>query len=52
MSEQSLLRPSTVMAAGTITSRITGVLRDISMTAALGFFLVSDTFHWATLYPT
>lgn len=51
MSEQSLLRPSTVMAAGTITSRITGVLRDISMTAALGFFLVSDTFSLGNSLP-
>ena len=38
----TLARNSAVMAAGTVVSRVTGVLRDVAMTAALGFFLVSD----------
>jgi len=39
------------MAVGTITSRITGVLRDVAMTAALGFFLVSDAFSLGNTLP-
>jgi putative peptidoglycan lipid II flippase len=51
-SESNLIGPSAVMAAGTVTSRITGVLRDITMTAALGFFLVSDAFSLGNSLPT
>ena len=32
-------RNSAVMASGTVVSRVTGVARDIAMTAALGFYL-------------
>ncbi|MCF8530676.1 MAG: murein biosynthesis integral membrane protein MurJ [Candidatus Nanopelagicales bacterium] len=52
MSERSLIGPSSVMAVGTVTSRITGVLRDITMTAALGFFLVSDAYSLGNSLPT
>ena len=52
MSERSLIGPSAVMAVGTVTSRITGVLRDITMAAALGFFLVSDAFSLGNSLPT
>ena len=45
-------RNSAVMAAGTVVSRITGVLRDVAMTAALGFFLVSDAFSLGNSLPT
>ena len=51
MSERALLGPSTVMAVGTVTSRVTGVARDITMTAALGFFLVSDAFSLGNSLP-
>jgi len=51
MSERALLGPSTVMAVGTVTSRVTGVVRDITMTAALGFFLVSDAFSLGNSLP-
>jgi putative peptidoglycan lipid II flippase len=51
MSERALLGPSTVMAAGTVTSRVTGIARDITMTAALGFFLVSDAFSLGNSLP-
>ena len=40
------------MATGTVTSRVTGVARDIAMTAALGFFLVSDAFSLGNSLPT
>jgi putative peptidoglycan lipid II flippase len=46
------MKPSAVMATGTIASRITGVLRDIAATAALGFFLVSDAFSLGNSLPT
>lgn len=52
MSERSLMKPSAIMAVGTVSSRITGVLRDITMTAALGFFLVSDAFSLGNSLPT
>lgn len=52
MSERSLVGPSAVMAVGTVTSRVTGVLRDITMAAALGFFLVSDAFSLGNSLPT
>lgn len=44
-------RSSAVMAAGTVTSRVTGVARDIAMTAALGFFLVSDAYSLGNSLP-
>jgi putative peptidoglycan lipid II flippase len=44
-------RNSAVMAAGTVVSRITGIARDIAMTAALGFFLVSDAFSLGNSLP-
>lgn len=47
-----LARNSAVMAAGTITSRVTGVMRDVAMTAALGFFLVSDAYSLGNSLPT
>ncbi len=51
MSERALLGPSAVMAVGTATSRITGVMRDMAMIAALGFFLVSDAFSLGNSIP-
>ncbi|MCX6422224.1 MAG: murein biosynthesis integral membrane protein MurJ [Actinobacteria bacterium] len=46
-----LLSSSAVMAAGTVASRVTGVMRDIAMTAALGFYLVSDAFSLGNTLP-
>ena len=37
---RSLIGSSAVMATGTVISRVTGVGRDIALTAALGFYLV------------
>ncbi|MEY2673092.1 MAG: putative peptidoglycan biosynthesis protein MviN [Actinomycetota bacterium] len=51
VNDSSVMRNSSLMAVGTITSRITGVLRDVAMTAALGFFLVSDAFSLGNTLP-
>ncbi len=50
-SGSALARNSSVMAAGTVTSRVTGVMRDIAMTAALGFYLVSDAYSLGNSLP-
>lgn len=47
----SLFRSSVVMAAGTVLSRVTGVARDIAMTAALGFFIASDAYSLGNTLP-
>jgi putative peptidoglycan lipid II flippase len=39
------------MASGTVVSRVTGVLRDVAMTAALGFYLVSDAYSLGNSLP-
>lgn len=49
--ETGLLRNSALMAAGTVASRVTGVLRDIAMTSALGFFIVSDAYSLGNTLP-
>ena len=49
---RTMARNSAVMATGTIASRVTGILRDVAMTAALGFFLVSDAFSLGNSLPT
>lgn len=48
----TLAKHSSVMAAGTVVSRITGIGRDIAMTAALGFYLVSDAYSLGNSLPT
>lgn len=47
----AVMRNSAYMAAGTLVSRITGVLRDIAMTAALGFYLISDAYSLGNTLP-
>lgn len=49
---RALLGPSTVMATGTVVSRITGIARDIALAAALGFYLVSDAYSLGNALPT
>ena len=49
---RALAAPSAVMAGGTIVSRVTGILRDVAMTAALGFYLVSDAYSLGNALPT
>lgn len=48
----AVARNSAVMASGTVVSRVTGVLRDVAMTAALGFYLVSDAYSLGNSLPT
>ncbi len=49
---RALLGPSSVMATGTVVSRITGIARDIALAAALGFYLVSDAYSLGNSLPT
>ncbi|HEX6887621.1 MAG TPA: murein biosynthesis integral membrane protein MurJ [Candidatus Nanopelagicales bacterium] len=46
-----LVRQGSVMALGTIISRITGLLRDMAMTAALGLGIVADLFTVGNTIP-
>jgi putative peptidoglycan lipid II flippase len=46
-----LLRNSAVMASGSIVSRVTGVLRNISLTAALGLTISADAFALGNSLP-
>jgi putative peptidoglycan lipid II flippase len=45
------MRDSANMAVGTVLSRVTGVMRDMAMTAALGFFIVSDAYSLGNTLP-
>lgn len=47
----SLFRSSAVMAVGTVLSRVTGLARDIAMTAALGFYVASDAYSLGNTLP-
>ena len=51
MNNNSLLKSSTVMAAGTIVSRITGLIRGLLLVAVLGTTLLGDTFNVANTMP-
>ncbi|GAA3012224.1 murein biosynthesis integral membrane protein MurJ [Streptomyces fulvorobeus] len=48
----SLLRSSALMAAGTLVSRLTGFVRSLVITAALGAALLGDAFTIAYTLPT
>lgn len=48
---RAVVRSSALMAIGTITSRITGVARDIVITAALGFAVLADTYALGNSLP-
>ncbi|MFF8384120.1 murein biosynthesis integral membrane protein MurJ [Streptomyces kanasensis] len=47
-----VLKSSAVMAAGTLVSRLTGFLRSLVVTGALGAALLGDTFTVASTLPT
>jgi putative peptidoglycan lipid II flippase len=49
--ESSLVRSSSVMAAGTIVSRITGLLRDVALVAAIGLAVLGDAYQVANSLP-
>lgn len=49
---RALVGASSVMATGTVVSRVTGIARDIALAAALGFYLVSDAYSLGNSLPT
>ena len=51
MNQGALLKSSSVMAAGTIVSRITGLIRGLMLVAVLGTTLLGDTFNVANTMP-
>jgi len=51
MNTKSLLKSSTVMAVGTIVSRVTGLIRGLLLVAVLGTTLLGDTFNVANTMP-
>ena len=51
MSDEALLKSSSVMAVGTIASRITGLIRGLLLVAVLGTTLLGDTFNVANTMP-
>lgn len=51
MNDKSLVKSSTVMAIGTIFSRITGLIRGLLLVAVLGTTLLGDTFNVANTMP-
>jgi putative peptidoglycan lipid II flippase len=52
VSNAGLLRSSSLMAAGTITSRITGLFKNVALLAALGSGVLGDTYWVANMLPT
>jgi putative peptidoglycan lipid II flippase len=52
MSEVPLLRSSSVMAAGTIASRFTGLFKNVALIAAIGTGVFADTYSVANMLPT
>jgi putative peptidoglycan lipid II flippase len=51
VSSNSLARASSLMAAGTIVSRITGLIRNLLLVALLGTALLGDTYNVANTMP-
>jgi len=51
MSDNSIVRSSAIMAAGTFVSRITGLIRGLLLVAVLGTKLLGDTFNVANTMP-
>ncbi len=47
----AVLRSGALMAVGTVLSRVSGVLRDISLAAALGFGMLADTYALGNALP-
>jgi putative peptidoglycan lipid II flippase len=50
-SEPDFIRSSAVMAAGTLVSRLTGLVRNLLLVAALGTSIFADTFNVANTLP-
>jgi putative peptidoglycan lipid II flippase len=49
--ESSLVRSSSVMAVGTIVSRVTGLMRDVALVAAIGLAVLGDAYQVANSLP-
>lgn len=49
--QQAVLKSSALMAAGTIVSRATGLVRDIALVAAIGFGTLADTYSLGNSLP-
>ncbi len=49
--QAGVLRSSALMAAGTITSRATGLVRDMALVAAIGFGTLADTYSLGNSLP-
>ncbi len=49
--QAGVLRSSALMAAGTITSRVTGLVRDMALVAAIGFGTLADTYSLGNSLP-
>jgi putative peptidoglycan lipid II flippase len=51
-SEARLLHSSSLMAAGTVTSRISGLFKTVALVAAVGTGVFADTYYNANILPT
>jgi putative peptidoglycan lipid II flippase len=51
MSDNSIIRSSAIMAAGTFVSRVTGLIRGLLLVAVLGTTLLGDTYNVANTMP-
>ncbi len=51
MSEDSVIRSSTIIAVGTLVSRVTGLVRGLLLVAVLGTTLLGDTYNVANTMP-
>jgi putative peptidoglycan lipid II flippase len=51
MTDNQLLRASSVMAVGTIASRVTGLIRNLLLVALLGTAILGDTYNVANTMP-
>ena len=51
MSDDQLMRDSSVMALGTIASMVTGLIRNLMLVALLGTAILGDTYNVANTMP-
>ncbi|NBO17229.1 MAG: murein biosynthesis integral membrane protein MurJ, partial [Actinobacteria bacterium] len=51
MSDNQLFKASSIMALGTIASRITGLIRNLMLAALLGTAILGDTYNVANTMP-
>jgi putative peptidoglycan lipid II flippase len=51
MSDSQLFKASSIMALGTIASRVTGLIRNLMLAALLGTAILGDTYNVANTMP-